>query len=1424
MNQQSTIVTINGRQHYRDAGGRAYPTTTPKGNFTRGYIARIKQGKLPTPSGFKVINNQLRKDIDKSDNLPSRLKKSDAVALGFKTLKELTAYIKDKKSKNVLLKTKTQVLAERQKDLINSKLSFIQKNLKKAQKYKKFTGIYKHTTKKASAFRRYNVVYNIDDGETYRSVESFWKAYAPRFRYTMIDFGFPMDINVYVKVRMTDNDGNCKLSVISLGKYKVFTKEDASDVLKKMYDRLEYDVQFDDGYYLTGFLRPVFSEDDNIGGSGWVVDSIVSADVYCNRIKDLNGSQYFEMPDWLNSKKCIVNPDNQDNKCLLHCINFFENLDHINSKKVNFKVDRFKKFWGKYEALFKDFEFPMSRSQFPKVERIFNINLVVYDLDLTTNPNSKRIVPLYAKRDPDALRKTLKLILVRKVIDGEERRHYVWVKRPSALFFNTVNKHKCKTIMCDRCFGCYPPHRFDDHICCDGATKIELPKNPRECKFKSVYRSMRHTFAVYADTEALILLNNFKTSQKRRTTPEASGATETLNQHIPCSFAYIIVKEGNIYKTRFYRGENPMRVFMDYIQQDYTEIFDEYYSNTNEPMTAVDYDDYNATTHCKLCGDEFADESPYKPSKKITDQIKSEIGTMLKQCGKTWKNIPKAIRDKYQDYLWKPVPKDISKKRKCRDHDHITGLYRQALCQECNLNYKIRTYLPVFFHNLRGYDGHFVMKSLSSNDMTFQGIPQNREKMTSFSLKDGKREICFRDSFSFLPTSIDEIAKGLVDDDFKLLKSYLSGLTSDEDKAKDMFRLLRQKGVYPYEYMDSFNRFNETELPPIEMFFSKSRYQKDSVEQLTESEWEQLRKEYQHARRVWDFFECKTLGDYHDLYLKTDILILGDAFENLRETSLRDHGLDPVHYITGPQLFFDAMLKKFGRGLELLTEKDREIYELFEKGIVGGISMIRHRYSKANNRYMDVKLYDPEKKDIYILYIDANSLYPTVMRWKLPAGDFKILQNISTMANEDIYKLVCGDVDGDFGYLCEVDTLTPDHLHDYFNDLPPFPEPCDITDDDLSDLQKIMLKALGKDTHKSRKLAPNLKPKTKHIIHSKLLKLFVDLGCVVTKFHTVVRFRQEVLFKDYIDSCVQRRQESSTDFQKDFHKNCMNTPFGKTCENKRKRTDIKIANKSKDNEKYANDPRTIWWKPINEDCVAYHMIKKKTVLDRPIYLGWAILQLSKYHMYNTYYNVFKPKWGDKMKLCLMDTDSFILQVETKDVYDDLMELDQKHNMMDWSNYSNDHPVFRHIPEDQREAFKNKNKKIPGFFKDETKGKPILEFAGLRSKMYSYMTEDGWVCKGKGIKKGVLKNMVHQEYVEVVRFMDAINGDLGSLTKDNIIKGADMYSFQSSIHTIFTNKLYKTTLCSFDDKTIFEPDGIHTIAIGHVRYKKVVKSK
>ena len=240
-----------------------------------------------------------------------------------------------------------------------------------------------------------------------------------------------------------------------------------------------------------------------------------------------------------------------------------------------------------------------------------------------------------------------------------------------------------------------------------------------------------------------------------------------------------------------------------------------------------------------------------------------------------------------------------------------------------------------------------------------------------------------------------------------------SYVNDDED-----LYILTDKGVYPYGYMNNWDKFNDTELPKKKYFYSKLY-----DEHITEGE-------YEITNLVWNIFQLKYMGEYHDLYLKTEVLLLTDAFEHFRNLCMKYYELDPAYYMTLPRFAWDAMLKKTKITLDLVHDQD--MYEMIGKGKRGGVCQVGSKYAKANIKYM--KSYNQDIISSYSMYIDANNLYGLAMSMKLPFGNLEWSNDIQSTDNVMKYE------DNDIGYMLEVDLIYPKHLHDYHKDYPLAPE------------------------------------------------------------------------------------------------------------------------------------------------------------------------------------------------------------------------------------------------------------------------------------------------------------------------------------------------------------------------------------------------
>ena len=444
---------------------------------------------------------------------------------------------------------------------------------------------------------------------------------------------------------------------------------------------------------------------------------------------------------------------------------------------------------------------------------------------------------------------------------------------------------------------------------------------------------------------------------------------------------------------------------------------------------------------------------------------------------------------------------------KVRDHDHLTGKYRGAAHCKCNINFFSNRYLPIVFHNLRGYDSHLIItemyKLYPDKDLTI--IPNNYEKFMSF--KMGKLK--FIDSFQFMNSSLEDLVKNLYDKDNE--DKYIN-FPSMKQYYKDHIDLLCKKGVYPYEFIDNDEKLNYPGLPDKSEFYSKL-----SKSGITDEE-------YIHAQDVYDKLNCKSFLDYHLTYLKTDVLLLADVFENFRKTCMKYYELDPANYVTSPGLSWDAMLLKTNIKLELMS--DLKVLDIMERMKRGGLCFVgSKRHVVANNKYMEN--YDENKESNYIMYWDANNLYGTVMTQYLPYDEIKIDNTI------DINNALKTDDNNDVGYIIECDLHFPEEIHHKLKEFPPAPEILVPKDEWMSDFQLDLQKELKIKT-KTKKLIPHLMDHKNYCIHYRNLKYLVELGIEITKVHNIVSFKQKDWMKSYIDFNTDKRKQAKNDFEKDF--------------------------------------------------------------------------------------------------------------------------------------------------------------------------------------------------------------------------------------------------------------------------------------------------
>ena len=888
--------------------------------------------------------------------------------------------------------------------------------------------------------------------------------------------------------------------------------------------------------------------------------------------------------------------------------------------------------------------------------------------------------------------------------------HYSLIKNFHRLIKSQITKSKDgKIFICKRCFTHFTKEELlEKHItyCSNNQTvSVKMPKPKSYLNFKNYYKKLPIPFVVYADFECFTKTINSCTPNPKK------SYNYNYQKHEPSGFCLYVksivtgIHIKPIIYTKNFEDENIAKIFVEKIVEVTKSIYNDFYCRPKPlRLNSEEQKLFQQAKTCHICSFELKND-------------------------------------------------------KVRDHCHFTGKYRGAAHCKCNLMCKKPKILPVIFHNLQGYDSHLFIKQLAKIDGELDCIPSTEEKYISFSknIKVGEYkhisgkiisinfEIRFLDSFKFLQTSLANLVSNLSLDDFHNTKHVFKKNTL----------LLTRKGVYPYDYVSSIDKLFETQLPSKEEFYSKLNDEDISDE------------DYQHAIKVWNTFGCKTIKDYHDLYLKSDVLLLADVFEKFRLTCIKNYKLDPAHYYTSPGLAWDACLKITGQNLELLSDYD--MLMMFERGIRGGITHISKRYSEANNKYM--KSYNPEKKSKFIQYLDANNLYGWAMSQNLPTHGFKWMKDLKLEKVYEILDKINFSMADNLkkGYIFEVDLEYPKNLWEKHNDYPLAPE---------------NIKVNGVE-----KLICHFKPRKNYVVHYRNLRQYLEMGMKITAVHRGISFYQSPWMEPYIRKNTELRKTADNSFEKDFFKLMNNSVFGKTIENIRKRQNIHLIDNRKKAIKLSSLPNFDRCTIFDKNLIAIHMKKTEVYFNKPIYVGQAILDLSKTLMFDFHYNYIKNKYGKKAELLFTDTDSLMYEIKTKDFYKDI--YDDLKDKFDTSDYPLNHPSG---------IITGVNKKVIGVFKDEVAGKQITHFVGLRPKLYSFKIEDEKELKKcKGIKKNVIKNKL--DFDDYVKCLFTGQKEMRS-----------MKIIRSEKHDIYSKEVNKIALSNEDDKRHVLKDNIYTIAL------------
>lgn len=1173
----------------------------------------------------------------------------------------------------------------------------------------------------------------------------------------------------------------------------------------------------------------------NRNGSGGVITRIEGLEIHISMytaIRTGRAGSYIELPEWIKSTQSCVNVKNEDDMCFKWAMeaafaNVVRNPQRV-SNYISKNTFRFSE----------DMTFPFSchkdnLRKFETLNKHLHLSINVYYANKSCF-RSDQIQVLYTTNvDWTPENREVDLMLYE---NSEGEKHYVWIKNLSRLF--GLNAHH-KLQVCRRCLLRLP--NGTDKEKTNVAQHLKQCKNVTECKveyppikdaytgFKGYHKKLYKPFVIYADFECMLVKTN-----------NADNNGGYVSAHVPVSYSLkrvctfdpkqtseiemyratpadiTVTSDGSIKSCIGDRFIRSLQSHRDQIMQVM-----EVYAVEGEKRLSTEEDDqeYAAATHCHICNLPF-EGGWHRNWKSAQDAVKVWDHDHLIQTGRSnyrgaahsWCNLQ--FNSKFKREKKNKKPSEVDEEvvvSEVEVKETLEELNIQAALVQNAWSFAI----PVVFHNLRGYDGHIIMKAVDSMNVgkgTVRCIPQDGEKFLSFSFNNLK----FIDSLQFLNSSLAklvDIVRKEGNSQFKETRNDFGNICKrfGVEPTESRFELLLRKGEFPYEYVDSLDRLAETDLPPATAFHSDLTDSDITVE------------DYAHAKNVWNSFGIKDLGQYMDLYLLTDVLLLTDVFQRFRKICLEGTHLEPLHYVSLPGFSIDACYlhsepihepatitgvpaRIYPFSVEVFNKdaQHKDMYLFCEKAVRGGISMIPGRYSKANHKGLEE--YDPTQASKFIYYFDANNLYGWAMSQPMPVGNYSWIHEPHTVTAEWIDTL---QDDDPVGWIFEVDLIVPEEKHDYFKDYPPAPEGRPVREDEVSPYTKSLRDRTGHKHDETPKLLCTLENKVRYTVHYRNLKLYLRLGYKLVQCHRGIRFRQHPWLRSYIDGNTKKRAATTNEFEKDYYKLLNNSAFGKFLQDNRKHQDAKICTNPWMLQKSVSDCFFDKRRIINEDLVIAYMKKRKLVLNNPILVGVCILELSKTLMYGFYYNTMKRIFEDRVRLLFTDTDSLCMEIQTEDFNQEIIRGNAVREF-DFSNYPKDHPLFN-----------ASTKAKVGLMKDEFGGRWIKEFVGLRSKMYSVLVDsktmtgeivDEYEKKtAKGVKRHVVAHQIrHREYKEL------IFNDQQYQVSDYV---ATAQGFKTRNNEIFTHSLTKTTLAPADDK-LWLIDAQNTLPYSHYKIRQI----
>ena len=517
-------------------------------------------------------------------------------------------------------------------------------------------------------------------------------------------------------------------------------------------------------------------------------------------------------------------------------------------------------------------------------------------------------------------------------------------------------------------------------------------------------------------------------------------------------------------------------------------------------------------------------------------------------------------------------------------------------------------------------------------------IPRTNEEYMSVNFGCIK----FLDRMRFQQDSLEKLTESLKDEDYIHLKR----------NFPNHWNLLKKKLSYPYEFYKNLEDYEK----PIEELLKagKEVYFSKTKNEILDQE------EIDRTNEIIKLFNIKNGRELTELYNKADVILLADIFEKFLKVSITEFGINPLYHISLPRTTWSNGLRYTKKELELI--KNVDLFQMFESGIRGGLSGV------FGDRYIASDI------NTEIMQVDMNNLYGFAMLMHLPTGNFQFYEN-NSITKSFIIKVLSTHVCSNIDYVLIVDLIYPDNIKYKSKNFPFCPENKTINPDNYTEYMK---EHEPKPNRPTSKLICDQTNKEYYIVHYRKLKFYVRMGMIISKVHRIVSFDQSPWLANYIDYNTQKRAQVDSNFMKDYHKNLICSFFGKTMEDVRNRIKVESA-KNTDERKILRFQSRLDFDGIHksyQDYDTYSFKSNVIKIEKPIYLGYTILELSKLLMYETYYDKLQKYFGiDGIQIHYQDTDAFFMSLKTTDVVNDLSKVQDQYKMFDFSNLNKEQKII-----------------------------------------------------------------------------------------------------------------------------------------------------